>query len=119
MRILNGAHTALVARTRGGRHELVREAMADLAIAAWLEALVLEEIVPALGERIADGEAFARSVLERFSNPFLDHRLADIAVNHEQKLAIRLLPTYHDHVARFGRAPHLLEQVLVGEGLLP
>ncbi len=57
--------------------------------------MLLEEIVPALGDRIVEGEAFVASVLERFRNPFLDHRLADIAVEHERKLA----PPARDYVS--------------------
>lgn len=119
IRILNGAHTALVARTRGSGHELVREALEDPAISGWLEAMLLEEIVPALGDRIVDGEAFVMSVLERFRNPFLDHRLADIAVDHELKLRLRLVRTYQDHVQRFGRPPRRLGALLEQEGVLP
>jgi tagaturonate reductase len=119
IRILNGAHTALVARTRGTAITLVREAMAEPAVASWLEAMLLEEVVPALGDRISDGERFVGVVLERFRNPFQQHRLADIATGHPEKLAIRLLPTYHDHVARFGRPPRRLGALLAAEGLLP
>ncbi len=119
IRILNGAHTALVARTRGSGTEFVREALADPETAVWLEALLLEEIVPALGDRIVDGEAFVASVLERFRNPFLDHRLADIAVDHERKLELRLVSTYRDHVQRLGRAPRRLAALLEQEGALP
>ena len=41
------------------------------------------------------GEAADRylaSVRERFANPFLRHRIADIAANHEAKKARRLAP---------------------------
>jgi tagaturonate reductase len=117
IRILNGAHTALVARTRGGPWTLVREAMADDGIAAWLEQLLREEVVPALGDRIEDGQGFVTDVLERFRNPFLDHRLADIAVGHQHKLATRLVPTFEDHVTRFSRPPTLLGQLLEQEGV--
>jgi tagaturonate reductase len=118
IRILNGAHTALVARTRGSRLEFVRQALEDPAIGDWLEALLLEEIVPALGDRIVDGAGFAASVLERFRNPFLDHRLVDIAVDHERKLELRLVSTYRDHVQRLGRPPRLLGALLEQEGVL-
>jgi tagaturonate reductase len=118
IRLLNGAHTALVARTRGGPHRLVREALDDPDVGQWVEALLLEEIVPALGERIVNGEAYVRSVLERLRNPFIDHRLADIAVDHEQKVRSRLQPTFDDFVARFGRRPARLTDVLRREGLL-
>jgi tagaturonate reductase len=30
-------------------------------------------------------EAYRATVVERFSNPFLDHRLAEILINHEAK----------------------------------
>lgn len=117
IRILNGAHTALVARTRGGSWELVREAMDDPGTAAWLEALLREEVVPALGDRIDEGQGFVTDVLERFRNPYLDHRLADIAVGHQQKLATRLVPTFEDHLARFSRPPTLLGRLLAQEGI--
>jgi len=117
IRILNGAHTALVERLRGSQTRFVREAMDDAGVTAWLEALLIEEIVPALGERIVDGEAFAGTVLERFHNPFQDHRLSDIAIHHDEKVAIRLAPTYQDHLARFGRAPRLLGELLRGAGV--
>ena len=118
IRILNGAHTALVSRTRVTSIVLVREAMDDPDVAVWLEELLLDEVVPALGDRIVDGAGFVRLVLERFRNPFQDHRLGDIAVGHAEKVAVRLLPTYHDHVTRFGRPPRLLGALLASEGLL-
>jgi tagaturonate reductase len=118
IRILNGAHSALATRTRGRGFALVREALDDEDVASWLEDLLLEEVVPALGERIADGVGFSRTVLERFRNPFQDHRLADIAEGHAGKLLVRLLPTYHDYVARFGRRPRRLAALLASEGLV-
>ncbi len=118
VRILNGAHTALVGKTRGSSVDLVREAVEDPDIRGWLQGLLLEEIVPALGNRIADGEPFVESVLERFRNPFLDHRLVDIAVNHEQKVRLRLEPTYHEYIRRFGRPPRRLGALLMAEGVV-
>jgi tagaturonate reductase len=118
IRILNGAHTALVARTRDLPVALVREALEESAVASWLEEMLLEEVVPALGDRISDGTGFVRTTLERIRNPFQDHRLADIAVGHADKLRLRLLPTYHDYVARFGRPPRRLATLLESEGVL-
>jgi tagaturonate reductase len=117
IRILNGAHTALVARTRDTPITLVREAMDDPEIASWLEDLLVEEVVPALGERITDGPGYVRIVLERFRNPFQDHRLDDIAAGHAGKLLLRLVPTYHEYVERFGRPPRRLGALLAREGV--
>jgi tagaturonate reductase len=116
IRILNGAHTALVARSRGLPHWYVREAIADRAIASWLEDLLREEVVPALGERIDEGQCFVTDVLERFRNPFVDHRLADIAVDHAVKISTRLMPTYREYLDRFGREPVRLGRLLASEG---
>ena len=119
IRILNGAHTALVAQTRGGGYAFVREALADRDIFEWLEGLLREEVVPALGQRIEDGQEFVSSVLERLRNPFLDHRLSDIGDNQQQKLRLRLLSTYDDHIRLLGRPPRRLATILEREGVLP
>ena len=37
-------------------------------------------------------EEYVASVRERFGNPYLDHRIADIAQNHVAKVKRRVLP---------------------------
>lgn len=114
VRILNGAHTALVAKARPLGFETVRETVADEQIRVWLEELLFDEIIPTIADRVeqADAEQFARDVLERFANPYLDHRLADIALHHEVKLGTRLVPTYEEYRKRFGCTPRLLGEVI-------
>ncbi len=114
VRILNGAHTALVAKARPLGFETVRQAVLDPEIGRWLERLLFDEIVPTLEGRTDGPEQFARQCLERFANPFLEHRLADIALAHETKLHTRLVPTYHEFQSRFGRTPRLLGEILQG-----
>jgi len=111
VRILNGAHTALVCAALD-RFDSVLDAMADTSTAAWLERLLFDEIVPTLEDRVEDAAGFARQTLERFRNPFLRHRLADIALHHEAKVAIRLRPTVDEYRAKFGRSPELLAKLL-------
>ena len=112
VRILNGAHTALVAKALPLGFETVRQAVEDAEIGAWLRRLLFEEIVPVVADRTEGAEEFARHTLERFANPFLDHRLADIALHHDVKLNTRLAPTYEEYRERFGRVPKLLGEVL-------
>jgi tagaturonate reductase len=114
VRILNGAHTALVAKARPLGFETVRHAVLDPAIRAWLERLLFGEIVPTLEGRTDRPDEFARQCLERFANPFLDHRLADIALAHDAKLRSRLLPSCREFQTRFQRMPDLLAEVLQG-----
>jgi tagaturonate reductase len=112
VRILNGAHTALVAKALPLGIETVREALDDARIRPWLESLLFEEIVPTIEDRAEGAEAFARRTLERLANPFLDHRLADIALHHDTKLTTRLRPTLEEYRARFGRSPRHLAEIL-------
>jgi tagaturonate reductase len=111
VRILNGAHTALVARAMPRGIKTVLEAMNDPEISDWLQRLLFEEIVPTLQGRVDGPEEFARQTLERFRNPFLEHRLSDIAVNHAQKVKLRVQATREEFLVRFGRPPRLLDEV--------
>lgn len=114
VRILNGTHTALVAYCRKHRPEIqfVREAINDPEIGEWMRGLLFEEIVPTIEGRVPDAHAFACQTLERFANPFLDHRLEAIALHHDTKIKVRLIPTRDEYVARFGKEPARLQAVL-------
>ena len=95
--LLNGGHTFLAERwlRESLAAELtVAQAMSDPALRSELEALWTEEIVPvfaALGKRDA-AEEYLASLRGRLQNPFLVHRLADIAQNHNQKKKRRFEP---------------------------
>jgi tagaturonate reductase len=112
VRILNGAHTALVAKALPLDIHTVRQAVEDERIRPWLESLLFEEIVPVLAGRTDQPEQFARQTLERFANPFLEHRLTDIALHHHVKLQTRLAPTLAEFRERFGRNPTILGEIL-------
>ena len=112
VRILNGAHTALVAHAMPLGIKTVRECLEHLEVGPWLRRVLTEEIVPVLAGRVADPEGFARVTLDRFRNPFLQHQLSAIALNHEAKVKTRLLPTIEDYKNQFGKAPPLLSAAL-------
>jgi tagaturonate reductase len=112
VRILNGGHTALVIRAWGRGLQTVREAMSDPHLAPWLERLLFEEVVPVLEGRVDDPAGFARQVLDRFRNPFLEHKLSNIAVHHAAKVEVRLVPTAREYREKFGKEPPLLSEVL-------
>lgn len=95
--LLNLGHTWLAERWQvDGRDagENVLHAMRDPALRASLESLWRDEVLPvfdALGQG-EDARAYLQDVRERFENPFLDHRLADIHRNHGQKKRRRFKP---------------------------
>ena len=93
--ILNLGHTALVQYwlDRQGAPDLtVRQSLEDGAARSWLEAVFSNEVIPGfaamgLGE---EAESYARTTIERFCNPFLDHYLSDISQNHSEKISRRI-----------------------------
>ena len=95
--LLNGGHSFLAERwlrdTRA-TDETVFQAMQDAALRAELEALWREEMLPvfhALGLREVALDYLAE-LRERLLNPFLEHRLGEIANNHAQKKQRRFAP---------------------------
>ncbi|HEX8323025.1 MAG TPA: tagaturonate reductase [Tepidisphaeraceae bacterium] len=105
VRLLNGAHTMMVAAAFLAGHDTVRQAMDDPAIRDFVRGGLFEEILPTLDQPKDELEAFANSVLERFANPFVEHRLLAIAMNSTSKFKARLLGSLKDHVARTEKLP--------------
>ena len=95
--LLNGGHTYLAERwsaLQRPKEQTVREAMADKQQRAELEAFWAEEVLPVfdlLGQ-LPQAQSYLATVRERFENPFLEHRIADIFQNHAQKKQRRFAP---------------------------
>ncbi len=93
--ILNLGHTVLAEiwqREARPRAETVRAILADPAVRARLDALYRDEVVPGFAARgmEAEAQAYVVATIDRFLNPSLDHRIADIAENHVQKVERRV-----------------------------
>ena len=99
LRILNGAHSSLAYLGLLIGHQTVADAMADPALARFVERLVRDDIAPTLAPSPLDLEAYARDILQRFRNPAIGHRLSQIAWDGSQKLPYRLLDTVRDALA--------------------
>jgi tagaturonate reductase len=95
LHILNLGHTVLAHRwLKDGRPatECVREILADETIRFELEAIYREEVIPGFASHGlgAEAETYVETTLDRFLNPYLDHRLRDIAQHHAEKIVRRL-----------------------------
>jgi tagaturonate reductase len=95
--LLNLGHSYLAERwINDGRpkDETVVQAMSDPQLLADLEQVWLEEVIPVFASLNYEAEAleYLTQVKERFNNPFLAHRIADIAQNHDEKKRRRFLP---------------------------
>jgi fructuronate reductase len=103
LRLLNGAHSSLAYLGLLLGHRTVREAMADAGLAAFIEALMREELAPTLRPTEAlDVPAYITALLARFRNPAIAHQLSQIAWDGSQKLPVRLLGAAADALAGGG-----------------
>jgi fructuronate reductase len=97
LRLLNGAHSAIAYLGVLAGLGTVREAVADPALRAFIEALWREEIVPAVPPPPGmDLGAYTAELMERFANPAIAHKTIQIAMDGSQKLPQRLLATVRE-----------------------
>ncbi|SOH94938.1 tagaturonate reductase [Monaibacterium marinum] len=93
--VLNLGHTYLADNwlaQQGPDSILVRDLMADPDTVAALRTMLQTEVRPAFAAAglATEFDAYVPTTLDRFANPFLDHRIADIAQNHQQKITRRI-----------------------------
>jgi len=106
--LLNAPHTFTCVIAQALGFSFVNQAMDDAAFYGFIRALLMEEAVPAVvGGDItkAEAEAFAEQVLDRFKNPFIDHRWSDISKQMTLKMGMRCLPLIRDYFEKFGKLP--------------
>ncbi len=112
VRILNGVHSAMVGKFLKSGFATVQQLIADREALRWARGLVYEEIVPTLAYRLDDVADFADQTFDRFRNPHLSHKLSDIALNHADKVKVRLQPTREEYEKLFGKPPKRLVEAM-------
>jgi tagaturonate reductase len=98
VRILNGAHTAMVPVSLLFGNKLVMETVNGDFTGPFVDS-VISEISETLPMDKNEITAYAEEVMDRFKNPFIKHALADIALNSISKFKVRVLPSllgYYD-----------------------
>jgi tagaturonate reductase len=73
-----------------------------------MEEAVFSEISPTVPLPQEEVKAFAKSVFERFENPFIRHALLSIALNSVSKWKSRILPSLLDSLEQTGKLPRCL-----------
>jgi tagaturonate reductase len=92
VRILNGAHTAMVPVSLLFGNKLVMETVNGDFTGPFVDQ-VISEISETLPMDKNEITAYAEEVMDRFRNPFIKHALADIALNSISKFKVRVLPS--------------------------
>ena len=109
LRMLNGTHTLQCGMSYLLGFRTVKDVMANNYLNGIIMNLMLGEIALAIPYKIDSKvkDRFGRMVLDRFRNPFLNHKLLDISVQYTTKMKMRNIPTLLQYYREFGKPPEL------------
>ncbi|MFC7532385.1 mannitol dehydrogenase family protein [Actinoplanes sp. GCM10030250] len=101
--LLNGGHSLLAYAGSARGHQTVAEAVSDGQCRRWLEQW-WDEAAGHLPLPAGEIAAYRSALIERWANPRIQHRLAQIAADGSAKLPVRILPVLRAERAA-GRMP--------------
>jgi tagaturonate reductase len=92
LRLLNGTHSLTCAVAFLSGIVSVKEAMDNTVVSKFVNNLMTEEIAKAIPYALPqeEAQAFAAKVLDRFSNPSIEHHWINISLNYTSKLEMRI-----------------------------
>jgi tagaturonate reductase len=108
VRILNGAHTALVPLAYLYGLRTVRESIENEFTGNFIKKAIYEEIIPTLDLPREELLQFADDVVQRFQNPYIKHELITISLNSISKFKIRVIPSILEYLKRNKKLPKRL-----------
>jgi len=100
LRLLNGTHTFSCGLAHLAGFETVREAMSNKSMGLYVYDLMVHEIAPCIiNDSLSALEAheFSNRVIDRFRNPFLDHKWISITMQYTHKMKMRNVPLLQKH----------------------
>ncbi|GAB3882976.1 tagaturonate reductase [Spirosoma agri] len=91
LRLLNGTHTLSCGLAFLSGFDTVREAMDDNRLAAFIQTMMLAELIPGIpyAVDVKTAQRFGFQVLDRFRNPFVEHRWLAITMHYSMKMQMR------------------------------
>ena len=112
LRMLNGTHTLCcgLAFLRG--FQFVSVAMNDEQFRQHVESLMLDEIAAGIPLKI-DTEivaGYGKAVLDRFTNPHIQHKWLGITVQYTSKMIARVLPVLTTYLERNKKVPEKIAE---------
>lgn len=112
LRMLNGAHSALAYLGLEAGHVFVHQAVADPALRPLIERLMRDEAAPTIATAPGqDLDAYAASLMDRFGNAALAHRLIQIAMDGSQKIPQRWLEKLAVHQQQGRQCPVIVRAI--------
>lgn len=108
VRILNGAHTSMVPYAMLKGFKTVGECVNNPQMLEYVKKCVFDDIIPTLDLPKQELIDYANDVLDRFANPYIEHKLSSIALNSYDKFKVRVMPSILRYKELFGKYPETL-----------
>ena len=105
VRILNGSHTTMVPVGLLHGTKTVSDILKNDFLKTFLSQTLFDEIIPSVDLDKQQLNDYAHSVLERFSNPFIIHKLESISLNSISKFKVRVLPSLISYFRKQRKVP--------------
>lgn len=107
LRLLNGTHTLSCGVAFLAGFTTVKEAMKNDILSQYIKGLMVKEIAVAIPYPIEEKQAtaFALKVLDRFSNPSIEHQWISITLNYTAKLKMRVVPVLQCYYRQYNVVP--------------
>ena len=103
--LLNGPHTVLSPVAFLSGIDIVRDACQHPVVGKFIHKVQFEELMQTLNLPMEELQQFAKDVLERFLNPYVDHQVTSIMLNSFPKFQTRDLPGVKTYLERKGTLP--------------
>ena len=107
LRLLNATHTLSSGVAYLAGFTTVKQAMDDKLMYNFIRDLMLDEIAIAIPYPVPEEQAkeFASKVLDRFSNPSIEHQWISITLNYSTKIKMRVIEVIKRYAELYGTVP--------------
>ena len=116
LHLLNGTHTLSASLAYLAGFDVVKQGMEDKIFSSYVENLMLQNIAKAIPYEIdeQDIKKFSSKVLDRFRNPFLQHKWINITLQNTMKMKNRNMPVLLRYNQQYNTAPEYMATGFAG-----
>ncbi len=111
LRLLNGTHTLSCGLAYLAGFVTVKDAMSNPDFESFVSQLIYQEIAPLVVQKeisVEEAFHFISQVIDRFKNPYIEHKWLSITVQYTSKMLMRAVPLIRKHYERSTTAPELM-----------
>ncbi|HUQ66922.1 MAG TPA: tagaturonate reductase [Flavitalea sp.] len=116
LHLLNGTHTLSASLAYLAGFDIVKQGMEDIVFSSFVEKLMMNDIAEAIPYEInkEDVQKFSAKVLDRFRNPFLQHKWINITLQNTMKMRNRNMPVILRYQQLYNTSPEYMATGFAG-----